>query len=766
MNNDLIEFQKALEQEDSDQLTEAQKRVLRLRQLAQRLESEKQEYINARKETGVEARLIAAARLYTGATDTAGKPALDENVTTPEVGSRVYQNITRQITNDGASQLGDMLFPADDSNWDIEALPIAPPPLLLRDVQAIDRNNQPRVNQDGSPVTNMEVFIAYSNAAKEKTSRMRKKIDASLVIAKYPAKGRKCIFDSALYGTGILKGPVVGKVSPAQWKKRKGTYRLVDEKKYEPDLRTVNPLDFFPDMSCTNIEDSRAIYERSYLTPSQLRKLRKNSAYIASEIQELLKEGTQPYNSYQDDTKQEARDASSHSTLSGTGRFEVWERWGEISKTDLIAAGEEFSEKDTNTVYFGCVVFCQGRVLKAHISHSDRFEFIYSLFNWDEDPLSVFGYGIPTLMQDCQHTYNTAWRMALDNAGVSTMPQVVVDKTMIKPADGSNDYRIRAGKVWEKTGNQYSRESSTAPFELFHIQQDIQQLFNLMDKATNDAYELTGVTRVQKNQAGVDNAPVTLGATQIFQNNSSVSRRAQVRRYDDEITLTLLTRFYDFFMQYDPDEDAKFTMRIEPRGSSVLLVKELQATNLMQFFQMTQGGQVEGVKQLPLLRTLATTMQFPEGRFVETEIETQQRQAAEAQQPPQEDPALMIEMERLEIDKAKVELEQAKLQIAHAKAQMDAQLEALRLEDGKQARAEKAMADMQKHYDKIQADLQKVNLTEKTKRDIKAAEVNQKQLADMQAGSLKAREVAARETDVAIKAKELTNKINTGQEGI
>lgn len=759
-----------------EELTAEQKRLRDYMSLTSDLVGELAEAITDKRKE-VEGRLIAAARSYKGSESGDTTKTLEQEFTSQKVGSRVYHNITRQITNDGASQLGDLLFPSDDKNYGLNPVPLTPPPMAAAQEPAVDSKGNPLTDAEGTQLTNTQAHTRRMEKAAAKTKRMFTKLDSSLIAAKYPKKARRCIGDAAMYGTGILKGPIPNK-APSSWaKKKSGKYALRASDSLNPDVRIVSPLDFFPDMSASSPDEWGYTWERCYMLPSKLQALAKERGFDKVAVRQLMSRGPGNALSTSDEARNEVQDSSYTNSLSKS-RFELWERHGDVSREKLIAAGVEGLPVQR---WIRCVVYMvEGQILKVVVSPYESLDSIYSVFNWDEDPLCIFGYGIPYLMDNPQHVYNTAWRMCLDNAGVSTLPQIVVDKRVLKPADGSNNYSIYAGKVWEKTGELYSKEGTDKPFELFHISQDIQQLFALMDKAESDAYELTGVTRVEKSQQVNDNAPVTLGATQIMQNNSSVSRRSQARRYDDQITATLIQRFYDFFMQFEEDEDLKGRMEVEPRGSTILLSKELQASNLLQFYQLTGSGQAEGVKGLRLLRAISTSMQHPEGQFLKTDAEMEAEAEAQAQQGKAEDPALIIEERkakaeerRADVDEAKIELEQAKLQILAEdtanRFQLDVEKTGKELEL-KYAKLEqderKALGQSEKDFATLDVSLQKTSLTEKTKRDSIVAKLQSDSIRDEDAGTKTAVELSLRQQAEDRQDRELEHKVTTGQPGI
>jgi hypothetical protein len=341
---------------------------------------------------------------------------------------------------------------------------------------------------------------------------------------------------------------------------------------------------------------------------------------------------------------------------------------------------------------------------------------------------------------------------------------------MITPVDGK--WQMHGGKEWYIKENNYEVGSTNAPFQVVEVKQNLAEIFTMMDRSVADAYEVTGVTRVDSGGA-LDNSPVTLGATQILQNNSTVSRRGQARRWDDRITLGLVTRFYDYFMQFDENEDNKANMEVEPRGATVLLAKELTATNTIQLYQMTSGGEAPGAKGIEILRGLEAAMQIPAGTYVESPAEQAAREQQEqeaAEQGDTPDPMIALEERKIEVMEAEVELKQARDKFNEMleinKAEMDAQR--FQLEDAlagnmsdqqTQARLDGYNTKMAELEAKRAASMEALQTTNQTNRDIAAAKVG----GD---GETKKREADLKEREVANKEREMSYKERTGNPGI
>jgi len=593
-------------------------------------------------------------------------------------------------------------------------------------------------------------------------------LDAALVKARYPTKAREAIKHGAVYGAGILKGPLPTKSRKGRWAKKGGGYALNKDIPMYPDVTVVNPMDWYPDATAIRVEDCRYTWERIPMQPQDLERAIDELNFDKDATRRVLSNNPVQTPTDGSDTVDEAK-APVNSEGRITGRYLCWERHGVMKRSDLEAL--EVSVPKGDQIYLNSIVtICGPEILKAVVVEYESDESLYSVYCWDEDPLSIFGYGIPWLMQDQQAAYVASWRMALDNGGLSAAPQVLIDRSMITPADGK--WQMHGGKEWYIKENNYEVGSNNAPFQVLPIAQNLNEIFAMMDRAIVDSYSVTGVTRVD-NQGGLDNSPVTLGATQILQNNSTVSRRGQARRWDDRITLGLVTRFYDYFMQFDTDEDNKANMEVEPRGATVLLAKELTATNTIQLYQMTSGGVAPGAKGIAILRGLEAAMQIPSGTYVETLQEQEAREAAEAEAAEQgegEDPMVALEERKVEILEAEIELKQARDKFAEMVAMNKAEMDAARfqLEDAlagnaseqqTQARLDAYTSKMAELEAKRAASMEALQVSNKTQRDITVAKIGDN-------AGVKRRESDIKEREVANKERELSYKERTGNQGI
>ncbi len=625
----------------------------------------------------VEQRWLADIRQYHGRYDDKTEQRLkDANKST------VFVTKTRAKTNAMEARLSDMLFPTDDKNWGIGPTPV--PELTAEADEAVKRAKQAAAEADAQPEEVKQQALhrakqqqdaadelqAKIDEAKKRAKAMEQEIEDHLRECNYQAEMRDVIRDACRLGTGIAKGPVISDKARSSWQAKQvsdesGRTFTVYEMEQARDKRAafhrVDPWSIFPDMDARSAEDCESWYERHLMNKKQLRKLAKSPGFDADAIRRLLM--ADPRHSapqYVSDLR--ALTGAYHDA--GTGRFHVWEYHGPLTAEEMrdiaTATGDPDmvsdmpEDIDPLEEVQATVWFCQDEILKFGIHPLDSCESIYSVFNLEQDEASIFGFGVPYICRDSQAAVNGAWRMMLDNADLSTAPQIVVNEEVIAPADGK--WGLKGGKVWKrKTG----APQQAAAFESYNIASNQGELAAIVAMATEHMDEESMIPVIAQGDQGTHTTD-TLGGMSILMNASNVVFRRIVKNFDDDMTTPNLRRFYDWQMQFSPKEHIKGDFDVDARGTSVLLVRELQAQNIMAFL-MNFGSNPNFARFLkkegmPAMRLLVQTMMLPADEVLITDDEYEQQKSEEQPAPDYEMLKLEGEMNiNAENNKAKME---------------------------------------------------------------------------------------------------------------
>lgn len=589
--------------------------------------------------------------------------------------SQAFVNITREKTDAWAAQMGDMLFPVDDKNYGISPSPDPRLSMLAKGVQqGMDGQQQPTTEAQQAA----EILAAAQAAA----TAMEKTIDDQLIACDYNAESRRMLHYAAKIGTGIIKGPIVESAIKQAWLPGEdGSWSVEIVKDLKPGARCVLPWDFVPDMGATRWDDCEFVYEREYMTKKELRRLLnlESMGFISTQVEKLLAQDPSSTRTRYAEFVDQIRYLCGLNPTDQDSRFEVWTYHGPIPVEVLLVAGVDIAGADGRE-FDGVAIFSGDVILKVTINPMDTMEWPYSVYVCEPDEGSIFGLSMPYLMRHPQRIINSAWRAMLDNAAKTVGPQVVVNKKLITPSDGS--WEATPFKVWEMDSNVAWAEVQKA-FGVFHFESRQSDMANILQLALSLLDREAGVPMISQGEQG--QVTPTLGGMSMLMNAANAVRRQQVKEYDDNITKPMIRRFYNWNMQFGEDAAIKGDFEVQARGTSALLVKEIQTAQLTQILdKYTQNPTFAPMfKPYEAMKTLFQSMHIDNAKVLRSQ-EEYDAAIKQQQEAGQQDPQLVkLQMEQ-QLAQAKFEHETQLAQMKSAgalqMAQMQASLKQMELE--------------------------------------------------------------------------------------
>jgi hypothetical protein len=724
--------------DEETQRKEREKREEQLQAFGTSMSHQRDEWIRSRYSYGVDKRWLEDEDQY-NAKDNIAKQA-SQMMTSVEQGypvttqmakphrSTVYIGLTRQKTNAAEARLADILLPTDDRNWGIQPTPVPTMMAMGRDERmAGDKDTgQPMVDPDTmQPLRMKDIARAAMKLAREKAKAMQTEIDDQLTECDYNGEMRKVIHNAARLGTGVIKGPIVMSRTRKAWQPFKDMegnviHQLEIVQEMSPASYSIDPRNVWPDPGCgDNIHHGKGMYEREQLTVRQVRELSKQPGYMKDQLRKVLEEGPKKSATFQelkdDDQRDIARDV-----------YEKWEYWGEVDYDDLKTAGLKMeSEKDELKSISACVVMINNTVVKVYINPLEDGSLPYDFFVWEKVADSVWGYGIPYLMRAQQKVLNAAWRQMMDNAGVSSGPQIIIKAGAIQPAD--KQWQLSARKIWFATDDVDDVRKAFTAVEFNSYQAELAAIIKM---AMELADQETGVPAITQGEKGA--APDTVGGMQMLMNSANVVLRRLVKQFDDSITRPHIRRYYDFNMMYNEDEEVKGDFTIDARGSSALLVRDIQN---QAFLNLLAAGAnpVYGVylDTQKLFEKALQAQHIDPAEVLKSEDELEKLKEAAAQpQQAEQDPALAVAQLRGEIEMQKAQVQNqgdmAELQLRQQIAQQEHELRMTELAMTREIEMLKMSNQQNISLETIKAKLAETAIKERGKKELYAAEQNLK----------------------------------------
>lgn len=572
--------------------------------------------------------------------------------------SKVFLNITRPYVETAASKVIEVLSPVDDRAFSVQASPIpfavldgqviqgqAIPPapaaqapqdpaaqeqeMLAAAQQGMPPPGQTMINADGQPATPQEV--AGEQQYEQQMAKVRAAakgaevwIDDALQESGYNSELRRLIDDAARLGTGIMRGPIP--TVRYSSKMSEGAQVMVEE--IIPQSKCISVWNAYPDPACgDDIHKGQYFIEYDQLVEQQVRELMGAPGYIPEALEKVIAEGPQRSVSI-------AEALAPHtSTDPEAKRFDVWYYHGFLAVDDLVAMGCVCGEVEGGVP--AVITIINDTPVKAHLAPLSKGRFPYDMMCWQRTAGRPWGIGIARQIRACQAILNSHVRAMMENAGLSSGPQIVIGRGSIVPAD--NKWEITPRKVWLLKPDADIPDVSKA-FGSFAIESTQAELLQAIDFALKMAENVTGMPILLQGQQGPQGVPETVGGMQILVANASSLLRRIARIFDDSITKPHVTRYYEWMMEFGEDESIKGDFQIIPRGSSALVAKDMRATFLMQAVPQMIVNPAFGIdparyfKQVAKLNGLdAEDIQF-----------TAAEMAALMQQPPLPDPRVQV----------------------------------------------------------------------------------------------------------------------------
>ncbi len=640
--------------------------------------------------------------------------------------STVYPRLTARYVDATFSKLCEMMLSPDDKSFSIEHTPMPDLVDLVNDQSQVSMDGQglevpamtpPRVEQPvqanpgqelppnggqpspASPTSSGGVgqaapqatqpltvgaLVQEPLAAAKKGAKMAEtRIYDWLVEAKHTAHARKVIFDSIRLGVGVMKGPYPKATTRRAVHRETGDdgnariiIKTIEETK--PTVCRVNPWNYFPDPACgDNPKNGDFVVERMFLSPKQVRALKDQPGYQTRMLNKILTMGPQPSAG---NTQESANYAGAKSDKK---QYECWYFYGTVTREEFGAlnpsmADPSFSEDEGQDEMHIIVTIINDMVVYATPNPSESGEFPYHTIPYIYKEGSWVGEGLPERLEVPERILVGATRAMMNNAGVSSGSQFIIEQSGLVPANGS--YTITPDKIWYRTDNAIA-EDVRKLFMAIDIPNKTPQLYQVIEYAFRLAEESSNLPLITQGFAGKDN-PENLGLAQMQNTNASQMLREIAHNFDECITEPLIHMLYEWLL-LDPDipVEEKGDWTIHAQGSTALVERALQDEFLLHIMQMVgPNPQAFGADLKKMFVQILKSKRLDPRDFKMSEEEAK---AASQGKAPQVEVAQIREQGSMEREKMKLQAamqqQEGDVQMAMELAKIDMALESEKL---------------------------------------------------------------------------------------
>ena len=431
--------------------------------------------------------------------------------------------------------------------------------------------------------------------AKAAALKMEKMIQDQLDESKARMGLRRALYEQCMLGTGAMKGPFTETKVVNGW----DNGQLTPQPKKYPAVSFVSLWDLYIDPNAYNSNDIEWIIERHRMNRSQLDNLASTSPFFKEE--EILGAIMDGPNYVLQQHEHTLRDNIAMETEQEL--FEVLEFWGYMPTEDAIKEYGLDVPPGSGAVIQVNAWITGNRIIRLTINPFTPARIPYFLFPYEEDPYSIYGTGIPELMEDLQYLMNGMTRLAVENSMLAGNVILEVDKNALA---AEFDGKIYPGMVVERQAGQTGNTLNA--IEIPHVANQNMQMFSQFRQMADEA---TGIQSILHGQTGVSGSGRTASGLSMLMDSASMSIKNVIRNIDDHLLKPLASSYFQWNMQFNSAEhpEIKGDLEIKALGSFNLISKERKATSLQTFLQLSTNPQLAPLIKLPtIVKELALQM--------------------------------------------------------------------------------------------------------------------------------------------------------------
>ena len=453
--------------------------------------------------------------------------------------------------------------------------------------------------------------------------KMEKKIHDQLDESNASKQLRNTAFETALFGTGIMKGPFALDKEYPNWDDQ-GNYSPMY--KTIPQTGSVSIWNFYPDPDANNMDEAEYVIERHKMSRSQIRGLKNRPFFRANAIDTAISIGE----SYNKEWWEQIMEDADQETKAE--RFNVLEFWGYVD-TDILEGHDieipkELKDQDQVSVN---IWVCNGQVIRLVMNPFNPAILPYYAVPYEVNPYSFFGVGIAENMDDTQTLMNGFMRMSVDNAALSGNLLIEVDETNLVPGQ---DLSVYPGKVFRRQGGAPGQAIFGTKFP--NVSNENMQMF---DKARVLSDESTGFPSFAHGQTGIQGVGRTASGISMLMSAANGSIRTVVKNIDDYLLSPLAKAFFSFNMQFDFDPNIKGDLEVKAEGTNSLMANEVRSQRLMQFLGVVQNPALAPFAKMDyIIREIANSMSLDPDKvansMTEAAIQAEILKKFQAENPP------------------------------------------------------------------------------------------------------------------------------------
>lgn len=560
-------------------------------------------------------------------------------------GSEVYSRMTAGKCRGATSLLRDVYL-GPQRPWSIEPQPDPPiPPEVRANIIQLISTEVQNQQMAGAPVDPDQAhmrYISLLHAAQQAARRnaltqansASDKVEDILVAGRFYQALGEFLLDLTMFPFAVLKGPVVRMVPKLTWVQGRPLLQNTPQMFWE----RTNPFDFYWSPGASTLTEASTL-ERKRYTRADLNDLIGLPGYNEDKIRLCLEDYANGLREWLDapDPEQAINEGREDPNLNRSQFIDGLEFNGNVQGSLLRDQGVDpkyVPDPDRDYMVQSWVI---GRyAIKTQINPSPRQRVPYFLTSFEKIPGTVAGHSLTDILEDIQEVQNATFRSLVNNASISSGPQVVINDEMVSPTESGDE--LYPWKRWHVQGDPLGNQRD--PISFFQPQSNVGELLQILNQMNTMADELSAIPRYLTGESLSGGAGRTSSGLAMLMNNAQKVLQTVASNIDEDVMDPLLSYLYDMIMLTDTSGILTGEEQIRVRGTTVAIQRETERQKQLQFLQITANPidmQIVGeIGRARVLRAVSSDLGLPDDvvpddQTLQSQIDAQKRMMAAGQ---------------------------------------------------------------------------------------------------------------------------------------
>ncbi len=422
---------------------------------------------------------------------------------------------------------------------------------------------------------------AKKNAVKE-AKAAGEELDELLTTGNFYEAFAEFLIDLPIFPFAAIKGPTVRMCSQVKWVNGTPVRKQVPKMFWS----RVSPFDLYWTPTAHNVHEAEFV-ERLRLTRADLLACKGLPGYNDAAISQCLDRfHDRGFREWWDvvDVERALLENREAWPRTSSSLIDTAEYHGSVSGKTLLEWGMDPTQiPDPEQEYRVTAWLIDRFVIKTQLDPTPSQRAPYYVTQFEKIPGTMYGYGLPDLLEDIQTVANASYRSLVNNMGIASGPQVVINDAVLAPGEDDSMY---PWKRWHVSYDPMMASAGMQPIMFYQPDSRAQEIQGLIANLNLMADDVSAIPRYMTGGAQGGGAGRTASGLSMLMSNAAKTLQNVAASIDRDIFEPMLKHLYETIMLTMPgvfrgDES------VVVKGVVYAVKREQDRTRQLEFLNMT-----------------------------------------------------------------------------------------------------------------------------------------------------------------------------------